>query len=326
MKLKGKAMTERYTLPIPFGWYCVAYSEEITTGRVLPLHYFGQELAIYRTEGGEVCVSDAYCPHLGAHIGYGGNVIGEHISCPFHGWEFTASGRCGHIPYAKNRPEKSKEEQFIFQYPVVESNGIIWVWYHPGRNAPLFDVQHHPEIENGEWHTDYQKEAWIINTVVQETAENACDTAHFKSVHNSYGIPQANVNYAAHQRSTNIEGALVGEGKEGPEDFTFKMLSANNGPGHTWQHFTGNFDSFMLGLITPIDSQSLILRFAFANKKTHSEAEAALSASYVDEVIRQVQQDIPIWNHKTFRAEPVLCDGDGPIAQFRKWFSQFYAG
>ena len=26
-----------------------------------------------------------------------------------------------------------------------------------------------------------------------------------------------------------------------------------------------------------------------------------------------------------FRTEPALCDGDGPIAQFRKWFRQFYA-
>ena len=26
-----------------------------------------------------------------------------------------------------------------------------------------------------------------------------------------------------------------------------------------------------------------------------------------------------------FRSQPVLCDGDGPIARFRKWYGQFYA-
>jgi hypothetical protein len=40
----------------------------------------------------------------------------------------------------------------------------------------------------------------------------------------------------------------------------------------------------------------------------------------------QVGQDIPIWEHKIYLENPVLCDGDGPIAKYRKWFQQFYAG
>lgn len=40
---------------------------------------------------------------------------------------------------------------------------------------------------------------------------------------------------------------------------------------------------------------------------------------------RQVEQGIPIWNNKIYRPEPKLCEGDGPIARFRQWFSQFYA-
>jgi hypothetical protein len=34
---------------------------------------------------------------------------------------------------------------------------------------------------------------------------------------------------------------------------------------------------------------------------------------------------MPIWEHKIFQPNPILCDGDSPIAQFRRWFSQFYA-
>ena len=34
---------------------------------------------------------------------------------------------------------------------------------------------------------------------------------------------------------------------------------------------------------------------------------------------------MPIWEHKIFQPNPILCDGDGPIAQFRRWFGQFYA-
>ena len=43
-----------------------------------------------------------------------------------------------------------------------------------------------------------------------------------------------------------------------------------------------------------------------------------------DEISRQVEQDIPIWEHKIFQPNPILCDGDGPINMVRKWYSQFY--
>ena len=39
----------------------------------------------------------------------------------------------------------------------------------------------------------------------------------------------------------------------------------------------------------------------------------------------QVEQDIPIWENKIYLDTPLLCDGDGPIRKYRKWFSQFYA-
>lgn len=35
-------------------------------------------------------------------------------------------------------------------------------------------------------------------------------------------------------------------------------------------------------------------------------------------------QDFPIWEHKRFRAQPALAEGDGPIAEFRRWAAQFY--
>ena len=36
-------------------------------------------------------------------------------------------------------------------------------------------------------------------------------------------------------------------------------------------------------------------------------------------------QDFAIWENKIFRAQPALADGDGPIAEFRRWAAQFYA-
>ncbi|MGI9287373.1 MAG: Rieske 2Fe-2S domain-containing protein, partial [Pseudomonadales bacterium] len=65
-------MKSRHTLPIPFGWYGVAFTSELQAGGVKPLKYFDQDLVLFRTEDGVAHVLEAFCPHLGAHLGYGG--------------------------------------------------------------------------------------------------------------------------------------------------------------------------------------------------------------------------------------------------------------
>ena len=37
-----------------------------------------------------------------------------------------------------------------------------------------------------------------------------------------------------------------------------------------------------------------------------------------------LQADVPIWRDKIYRERPVLVKGDGPIAEFRRWYQQFY--
>jgi len=31
-----------------------------------------------------------------------------------------------------------------------------------------------------------------------------------------------------------------------------------------------------------------------------------------------------VWDNKKYRPKPLLCDGDGPILAWRKYFRQFY--
>ncbi|MCX6525911.1 MAG: hypothetical protein NTX58_14305 [Actinobacteria bacterium] len=39
-------MSKRSPFPIPFGWFQVAWSEEVATAQVLPVEYFGKRLAL----------------------------------------------------------------------------------------------------------------------------------------------------------------------------------------------------------------------------------------------------------------------------------------
>lgn len=322
--------SRKHNLPIPFGWFGVAYSADLQPGDVKPLHYFGREMVMFRTESGEAKVLDAYCPHLGAHLGYGGSVKGEHIACPFHAWEFSGDGMCQHVPYAKRMPPKVADSPCIYAYPTVERNQVIWVWYHPQQVAPLFDVVTHERVGDPEW-TELRTFEWTFKGHIQETAENGCDAAHFLYVHGNADIPKGEVVHDGFQRHAHFVNKAPDIDENGQFDTTGTrwresyLQTSSNGPGQTWQSFSGLFEIFMMGIVTPVDAETVQLRFAFTQPRSQNEAQGLLSNAVVDEIARQVQQDIPIWEHKMYRPEPVLCDGDGPIAQFRKWFSQFYA-
>ena len=66
-------------LPIPNGWFAVAWSRELVAGEATRIRYFDHEMVLFRTRSGAAKVLDAYCAHLGAHLGEGGRVMGESI-------------------------------------------------------------------------------------------------------------------------------------------------------------------------------------------------------------------------------------------------------
>ena len=78
----------------PSGWYTAAFADEISPGEVATRTFMGREIVLYRTMSGELHAAEAYCPHLGAHLGRGGKVRGETIECPFHTFRFSADGKC----------------------------------------------------------------------------------------------------------------------------------------------------------------------------------------------------------------------------------------
>ena len=72
-------MERRFPFGIPNGWFLMAYSEDLAVGDVRPLHYLDHDFVAVRGESGRVSVFDAYCPHLGAHLGHGGRVEGDGV-------------------------------------------------------------------------------------------------------------------------------------------------------------------------------------------------------------------------------------------------------
>src|SRR5262245_2922867 len=89
----------------PRGWFLIGYSRELPDHGVLAARFFGVDLVLFRGDDGAARMLDAHCPHLGAHLGHGGRVVGNCVRCPYHGWEFDGeSGSCTHVPFARRIP------------------------------------------------------------------------------------------------------------------------------------------------------------------------------------------------------------------------------
>ena len=117
-------------LPYPYGWFMACYSDELAIGEVKPLQYFGRDLVLWRGEDGQPRLIDAYCRHLGAHMGYGGKVDGNNLVCPFHAWAYNEQGCVTDVPYAKRLPPSATKPPAT-QYKTCEENKAVWFWYHP---------------------------------------------------------------------------------------------------------------------------------------------------------------------------------------------------
>jgi phenylpropionate dioxygenase-like ring-hydroxylating dioxygenase large terminal subunit len=293
----------RFPFPVPNGWFIVAMSDELGPKAVMPIYAFGRELVIFRAEDGTPRCFDAHCPHLGAHLGVGGQVEGDCLRCPFHGWAFDGeSGQCTDIPYDPGTtiPRKASTRA----YPTLELNRAIWVWYHANGDAPFYDVPVVAEFGDPDWHEPVVR-TFAIRTCAQEMAENNVDRAHFRYVHGTEAIPDEEFMVdGIYKRAVGMNGAFVREGYA----LGLGILRMRNYA--TWISST-----------TPIDADNVVVRWIFTAPRSNGLPSADAAA---DNYCSGVSQDIPIWENKVYRDRPLLRSMERDVIAHREWSQQFY--
>jgi 3-ketosteroid 9alpha-monooxygenase subunit A len=299
----------------PRGWFVVAFSSEIPPLGVRSMHFFGEQLVGFRGEDGAVHVLDAYCAHMGAHLG-DGVVSGNSIQCPFHAWRYCGTGECVEIPYAKKIPPKARQRAWT----VREVNGVVLVWHDERGGAPDFEVPLIPDFGSPDW-TTWNTFHYPIKTHPREIVENLADRAHFPSVHRTE-IDEFEFSVEGHTATQRVKGrAHVAGGVD-----RFASSTTYHGPGYLLMRMSGAMQNYMLVAHTPVDTMSLELRMGVMLKNVAKPVEmASLVALYMSNLKSGFEDDIKIWERKLYREIPVLCDGDGPITQLRRWYRQFYA-
>jgi len=155
-------------------WYLVCRGAEVRPGKILSREFLGRPIILFRDSGGVVRALAAHCAHMGAHLG-GGAVVGDHVQCPLHHWEYDGNGICRRIPDSAAIPCGARQ----FAYPVSERYGGVFLFNGP---APLFPS---PSF-SGFAETDLRVEhvpPILLRCPWFAIVANGYDVRHLKTVH-----------------------------------------------------------------------------------------------------------------------------------------------
>jgi len=164
---------------IPNQWYVVMDSSQV---RDVPVGVtrMGEKLVFWRDGTGQVsCLRDK-CVHRGAQLSKG-KVLGGRLQCPFHGFEYDASGRVQLIP-ANGRNVPVPERFRVHNYPTYEAHDFIWIWWGEGPpenlQPPRFFDNIGEDFSYGQiydpWDAHYSR-----------VIENQLDVVHLPFVHHN---------------------------------------------------------------------------------------------------------------------------------------------
>jgi 3-ketosteroid 9alpha-monooxygenase subunit A len=316
---------------IPSGWFQVAWSAEIEAGQAIPMRYFGADLVAWREQAGQLHVMDAYCPHLGAHLGYGGCVEGGNIRCPYHGWVWNGDGKNVEIPLIDR-----VSTNHIRTWSVVERGGIVLVWHHPDRKPPQWDPPVIPEVDEADRYCPYPSltHLWAdLKIRPQYVVENTIDIRHQQWVHESPSKHSLLAWEVDGSKCRTRQRLMFGEGREstwltpkGPVE-AFLDVEAY-GIGLNVARFDGTDNSVIVGAHTPIDEWHIDERTTvFARREAgYEETPSPKALKRFEFHVRQVELDIVVWENMRYVVNPPYTADESKIwREFRTWAAQFYA-
>ena len=155
-------------------WFAVAWSREVEAGKPVARRLLGRDIVLWRSSEDIHCWLDL-CVHRGARLSLG-QVRGDCLVCPYHAWEYDATGQCVRIP--AHPQQKPPVKARAHTYSVRERYGMVWVCM----GEPLADV---PEFAYG---TDPEFRLvlagpYSFRALGPRLIENLFDVAHLGFVH-----------------------------------------------------------------------------------------------------------------------------------------------
>ena len=272
-------------------WHAVAHSSDLAAEQVRPARLLGHDIVLWRGRGDDSLRAwQDLCLHRGAKLS-GGRVQDDCLVCPYHGWNYDASGRCVKIPAHPLQPPPARARTTA--YAITEKYGLIWVCL----GTPKSEVAPFTEWED----KSFRKVAsgpYRFKALGPRVIENFLDVGHFPFVHAGFLGDPNHTEVGDYEVETTSKGIVArdigmwqpdpdGTGQAAEVKYTYRVLrplTAYFLKSHQDQKFS------IFCCVTPVDSLEsaawMIMALNYAGETTDEQLR-----NYQDVVSAQ---DIPI--------------------------------
>lgn len=212
-------------------------------------------------------------------------------------------------------------------YQAREEDGRVFVYFDRDVEngqplKPAYDFVSPPEYRSDKW-SQAGELRWVVRADVQDIAENAVDVSHFTTVHRFHRLPKlSEVRFTGEQMRVRMTSYRRMFGVETEVDLCFDYETL----GLAFARIASGPVTMLVSYMpTPIDEETIEIVMAFRYERSKNPLRNAIIRLFLKwEGYVSFRDDIPIWENKIYHKRPVLCAGDGPIMQVRRWASQFY--
>jgi nitrite reductase/ring-hydroxylating ferredoxin subunit len=154
-------------------WYPICLSSDVGKEEVKGFDFLNGRIIVYRKRDGSAHVMSAFCRHLGVDLSVG-KVVGDHVRCPYHHWEYDETGACVKNAVGDPVPPRAR----LFKFPTAENLGLIWAYNGetPAYEAPVFEVPETDLTFSAIRSVELPMDSFMLYS-------NALDIQHLISVH-----------------------------------------------------------------------------------------------------------------------------------------------
>ncbi|MPZ87612.1 MAG: Rieske 2Fe-2S domain-containing protein [Nitriliruptorales bacterium] len=163
-------------------WYAAGFSDEFPTGDVQGHTITGRPIVMWRSEADEVVALDARCAHKRFPLWEGRILDGDRLECAYHGFAYDTTGQCVAIPALHERSDHIPPTARQRRFPVVEQDGIVWLWPGDTEKSEQVSPPRTPEVAGPHWETA-RTEPMPVAANYRLLIENLFDLTHFYPLH-----------------------------------------------------------------------------------------------------------------------------------------------
>jgi phenylpropionate dioxygenase-like ring-hydroxylating dioxygenase large terminal subunit len=158
-------------------WHPVASTESVVQAP-LAVRLLGEDVVAWRDASGIAHAWRDQCPHRGARLSLG-RVEGDRLECPYHGWQFAASGQCVHVPALPSFTPPAAH--CVRSFEVREAHGLVWVRLAASEvPPPAFAAEDDNRLRK------LNCGPYAVEASAPRIVENFLDLSHFAFVHEGW--------------------------------------------------------------------------------------------------------------------------------------------